>query len=178
MTAANLNLGAGTLYWAPLASTEPMNLTTAWAVAWKKIGYTQEGHTMTYDLTTEDIYVAEEIEPVLVENTKLAVMVGFAMAEMTVQSLTLALNGGTVTTTATETTFDPPNPALAPTAVMLGWESRSADERIVWRNCVQTKAVEIKRAKAPTYVTLPVAFKVLKPSSGRSYKHIVSLARN
>lgn len=180
LAAANLNLGAGTLYWAVLGSTEPTTLTAAWAVAWKKVGYTKEGHVFKYAQTTEGIYVAEEIEPVLMENTKLAIGVGFAMAEMTAPSLTIAMNGGTTTSTATEATFEPPDPGANPTEIMLGWESRSADERIVWRRCVQGGEIEMKRAKAPDYVTLPVSFTCLKPTTAgvRSFKQILSLARS
>lgn len=177
MQAVNLNLGAGTLYSAPVGSTEPIDNAAAWAAAWIKVGYTSEGHTFNYELTTEDIYVAEEIEPVLAENTKLAVGIQFAMAEITVASLKLAFNGGTASTGAASTTFTPPAATAKPGEVALGWESRSGDERWIIRRAVQTKAVEIKRMKPPAYATIPVAFKALKPSSGSSFVAIVLNAR-
>lgn len=177
MQAVNLNMGAGTLYAAPVGTVEPVDNTTAWNAAWIKIGFTKEGHTLKYELTTEGIMVAEEIEPVLFENTKLMTGVQFAMAELIGKNLVLAMSGGTLVTGAASTTYTPPNPGLAPPQVALAWESRDASERWIWRRCVQTGPVEIKRAKAPDYATIPVAFSVVKPPTGASFVAIVTNAR-
>lgn len=178
VNADTMQIGAGWLYIGDVGSTEPTDLTTAWDADFVKIGYTEEGHTFTYDLTLEGIYVAEEIEPVRYENARLAMMVEFAMAEITATNLKRAMNGGTITTTANDATVTPPSATAAPTYKALGWESFDAQERIVWRKCVQAKPVAIARKKAPAYATMPVGFQVVKVAGSAPFVHIFDIDRS
>lgn len=173
-------LGAGWLYINTQATpVEPTTIAGAWDANWIKLGYTSEGHTFTWDMTTEGIYVAEEKLPVLNEVTKLQPMIQFNAAEITATNLQRALGGGTITTTANEATFTPPSFDTAPAVVALAWESHAADERIIWRKCQTAKPVEIKRQKAPNYATLPMAFSIRKPAGTTApFVHIFAIARH
>ena len=117
--ASNISLGAGTLYVAALGSTEPTDVTTALAAAWKEIGYTEEGSEISIEVSSDPVEVAEEIDPVLHVMAGRTVSISFAMAENTARNLTLALNGGTVSTGAGVTSYEPPAPSAAQ-RVMLG----------------------------------------------------------
>ena len=60
-TAANLALGPGYLYIAALGTTEPVDNITAWAtvsVNWVALGYTDQGSTFNYQLSTSQVLVA------------------------------------------------------------------------------------------------------------------------
>lgn len=167
-----VKVGPGILYVAPLLSTEPTNLTTAWAtvdVDWVPIGYTEEGHEATVEPSFEPIEVAEELEPIRYEETTREITVAFSAAELTYANLARALNGGTVVTSGAGAnqivTFEPP--ALGSvTRLMLGWESQDHEERWVFRECTQTGSVAIPRRKAPDKALIPMEFKVVSPGGG------------
>jgi hypothetical protein len=150
-------LGPGRLYIAPVGSTEPTDLTTPWAAAWVDLGYTEEGHSFSSSTSFDPIEVAEELDPLSYEATGRESSVAFALAQMTSKNLSRALNGGTLTTGTGIVTFEPPDPG-AEVRVALGWESRDAKERWVWRKCLQTGDVEIARRKAPDKATIPCNF--------------------
>ncbi len=110
---ANVTTGPGTLYYAPLGTTEPATRVADWPAGWVPIGYTAEGHTFNTSLNVDNIEVAELLDPVRRVTTSRDSRVAFAMAEMTLAHLKLALNGGTVTpddavlTDAATTNADP-----------------------------------------------------------------------
>lgn len=152
-----IRVGPGILYIAPVGSTEPVDLTTAWAAAWVPLGYTEEGHAFSASPSFEPVEVAEEIDPIRYEPTGREMGVEFAAAEMTALNLSRAMNGGTVTTGTGIVTFEPPTPGFE-VRVALGWESVDKKERWVWRRCLQTGDVEIARRKAPDKATIPMSF--------------------
>ncbi|MFN2166827.1 MAG: hypothetical protein ACK2U9_11275 [Anaerolineae bacterium] len=63
---------------------------TALPSAWRAVGYTEDGTTITTELTNEEIEVAEEYDPVLYVMTKRKVMLSVQMAEATRRMLVLA----------------------------------------------------------------------------------------
>lgn len=154
---SNLTLGAGTLYIAPLSSTEPVDLVSAWPVAWTPLGYTADGSSISYDLKTATVEVAEELDPVLYVTTSRAIKVSASLAEITATNLKRALNGGTVVTGSGFVTFTPPVIG-AETRVMVGWQALDGKERWSFRKTLQTGVVKIDRKKAPAYSTIPVEF--------------------
>lgn len=87
--------GPGVLWYAPLGTTEPTAIVGAWPAGWVHLGYTAEGHQATYGLTIADVEVAELLDPVRRVTTKRDIRVAFAAAELTIEHLKLALNGGT-----------------------------------------------------------------------------------
>lgn len=171
---AQVKIGPGRLYSAPLGTTEPVDLSTAWGAAWIDLGYTESGHTFNYAFTSEDILVAEELIPVKVLPTSAQGTVDFSMAQITLANMKRAFNGGTITTGTGFSTYEPPDPA-AQVRSMLGWESDDALERLVWRQVIQVGNISIPRGKAPNKALIPVSFKLEKPT-GAPFKHIAATA--
>lgn len=172
-----VRLGPGRLFSAPLGTTEPTDLATAWVAAWIDLGYTDSGHTFNYSFTAEDIPVAEELDPIRVVPTGRAGSVDFSMAQITLANLKRAFNGGTITAGAggTFSTWEPPEPA-SQVRTMLGWESDDALERVVWRQVIQTGNIAIPRGKAPAKALIPVSFKLEKPTGVAPFKYFAATA--
>lgn len=166
-----VRVGPGTLYIAPVGSTEPTDLASAWDAAWTDLGYTEDGHAVNLEQTFEDVPVAEELEPVAILQTARNLSVSFSLAEMTADNFNIAMNGGTVTVGATETTFEPPAAGTF-TYMALGWESDDGLERMVFRKGINTGSGEIARRKAPQKALIPVQFRFVKPSGQQSFVYI------
>ena len=154
--------GPGYLFMAPLGSTLPTDLTTAWDAAWVPLGYTAEGSTFSIEPNFESITVAEELEEIDVVETGRIYTINYALAQITAANLQAAQNGGTITTGTGIVTYTPPVPGDV-THRMLGWESVAGDERIAWKKCVQTGNVSIARQKAPNMATIPQTWRAVKP---------------
>lgn len=177
----NVTLGAGTIFAAPLGTAEPVDLATAWAAAWGEIGYTEEGNTFSYELSNERIEVAEELDAVKIATTGRNIKVAFSHAELTLENLARALNGGAIVADAAAggpnfSTYTPPELG-AETRIMLGWESEDGEERWVFRQCFQTGNVEVARKKAPNKALIPVEFTLEKPAGVPPFKTIFATAR-
>lgn len=171
-TATNVRVGPGTLYIAPLGSTEPTDLTAAWDAAWVEMGYTHEGSTVGMEQTFEDITVEEEYDPVDTLQTARAITVNVAAAEMTARNLQIAFNGGTITAGTEIVTFTPPEAGQV-TRVMIGWEADDGKERWVFRRCMQTGSLDIARRKAPNKATIGLAFRATMPDLGAPFVAIM-----
>lgn len=156
-------VGPGWLYVAPLGSTLPTDLATAWDAAFVQVGYTEAGHEFEIAPEFEDIQVAEELSPIATYETARNYNVRFNMAEYTAGNLQTALNGGTITAGTGIVTFEPPDAGVF-TEVMLGWEASDGLQRRVWKRCIQTGSIVISHNKAPARATIPVDFKVLIPT--------------
>lgn len=171
-----LSLGAGTLYAAPLSSTEPTDLASAWPAAWAQLGYTEDGSETKYDLKVEQVKVAEELDPVLYVSTERAISVAAALAEITATNLKRAMNGGTITSGGAYVTFDPPAIG-SESRIMVGWQSLDGQERWVFRKCLQMGSVSIGRKKAPKYATIPVEFACEVVTGAQPFKALFASAR-
>lgn len=165
-----VKVGAGLLYAAPLGTTEPTDLTTPWATVdadWAAIGYTEEGHEFASEPNFEPIEVAEEKIPIRYDKTGQEEMLSFSAAEMTVENLTRAFNGGAVTTlSGTVKRFERPDVDDADIYLMLGWESNDSEERWIFRKCIQVGSVTIARRKAPDKALIPMEFRLVVPAAG------------
>lgn len=175
-----VKVGAGILYISPVGSVEPTNLTTPWGTVdpdWLAIGYTEEGHQFSSEPSFEAIEVAEELEPIRWEQSANNSSLEFSAAEMTVENLARAFNGGTVTTlSGTVVEFEPPEIGDV-TRAAIGWESNDGEERWVFRKCLQTGNVQIARRKAPQKALVPMMFRLEKPAAGmRPWKSIMDTA--
>jgi len=172
-------LGPGYLYIAVLGSTEPTDLTTPWASvddAWTALGYTEEGSTFNYEVDSENVEVAEELDPVKVALTGRSLSLEFALAEITAANLKRALNGGTITTGTGIVTFEPP--ALGEEVrTMIGFESEDHTERWVYRQCLQVGNIAMARKKGADKSTLACSFSLEKPAAAQPFKAILSTAR-
>ena len=174
-TPAALALGPGYLYSAPIGTTEPSDLATAWTAVsanWVGTGYTDEGSSFAYSPDTDTVEVAEELDPVQVVTTGRSASVTFAMAEITATHMKLASNGGTITAGAGIVTFEPPDLGTE-VRLMLGFESEDHTERWIFRQCFQTGDISIDRRKGADRATISVEYSLEKPATGaRLYKAI------
>lgn len=161
-TSANVLLGPGLLYVAPVATTEPTNASTALPSAdWRAVGYTEDGTTFTYEITNEAIEVEEEFDPVFYRTTGRMGTVAFQMAEITRQNLALAVNLG-ADAANNAASLEPP----APNSEVRVKVALDTDDgaRWIWRQCLQASSIEIARKKAPDKTLLPVEFRLEKPT--------------
>lgn len=164
-TPGNVLIGPGDLYVAPIGTAEPASATATLNAAFRLVGYTEEGTSFSYEITTEDINVAEEFDPVRIETTARAGMVSFQMAEATRQNLALAVNSGA--DAATSGTLEPPDPGTEVRVMILLQTEEGA--RWLWRRCLQAGSIEIQRNKAPQKALLPVEFKLEKPTGAKPF---------
>lgn len=171
-TPANVRVGPGWLYIAPLGSTEPTDLAAAWDAAWVALGYTDEGPEFVFDRTVEEVMVAEELDPIKIFETRRSARVNVAAAEMTARNLQVALNGGTINVGGTVTTFEPPD-AGDFTYVMIGWEATDGLERWIFRKALSSDTVSIPRRRSPEKAIIQLGFQVVKPDSGAAWKAIL-----
>lgn len=168
---ANVSMGPGTIYVAPLATAEPASATAALDAAWREVGYTEEGSTFTFETTVEDVEVAEEFYPVAVKTTKVSAGVKFQMAEATRRNLALALNVG-ADADATGT-LEPVTPGSEVRVMILVRKENGA--QWLFRRAFQGGTVEIRNAKAPDKTLVPVDFRLEKPSGAQPWKVYPSL---
>jgi hypothetical protein len=166
---AAVKIGAGVLYIAVLGTTEPTGPSSTQGPmpsAWSPLGYTEDGNDFSQTVTSVDLEVAEELEPVRTVVTSRASQVSFQLAQDTARNLQIALNGGSGTPTVTGGQTTPNIPAIgSEVPVMLAWESSDGLERWIYRSCLQVGAVNIGRKKGVKSL-IPVTFKLQRPASG------------
>jgi len=171
-SSANIQLGAGRLYVAPVGTTEPTTASAALPSAWRAVGYTEEGTTITVELSNEAIEVAEEVDPVLYVLASRANSLNASLAEVIRKNLALAMGVGAAEVND-GTTFEPPEPGDE-VAVMLAWDSEESagatNVRWLFRQCKVNGSIEIQRAKAPNKSMLPVTWNMEKPAGLAPWK--------
>lgn len=174
-----VKVGAGILYIGPVGILEPNDLTTPWGTVdsdWLALGYTEEGHEFSSEPSFEPIEVAEELEPIRYEQSANASRVAFSAAEMTVDNLAYAFNGGTITTlSGSVVKFEPPEIGDV-TRAALGWESNDGEERFVFRKCLQIGNISIARRKAPQKALIPMEFRLEKVAGQRPWMSVMDTA--
>lgn len=170
---SNISLGAGRLYVAPLATTEPTSASAALPSAWRPVGYTEDGTTIQTEVSNEEIEVAEEYEPVLYVNNKRTSMVSVQMAEMSRRNLALALGSG-ANEVNDGTAYEPPDPG-AEVGFMMVWDSdedptSGTNTRWLFRQCKVSGTIETQRNKAPNKALLPIEINCEKPTGLKPFK--------
>jgi hypothetical protein len=167
-----VDIGPGKLWVASLSAAAPTNATSALDESddggadgnWVPIGYTEEGSTFTYEVSSEGIEVAEELDEIASRRTSAVSKVAFAMAEATARNLTLALNGGLV---PSPTTIEPVD-LDDEERVQLVFEADNG-ARWLYRKCYNIGNVEVTNAKAPAKRLIAVEFKLEKPAVGKPW---------
>lgn len=180
---AHVFSGPGTLYAAPLGTTEPTSVTGGWPAGWVALGYTNQGSEFDDTPTFQQIKVEEEVYAIRNVLTDKKSTLTFVLSELTEQNLALALNGGiTSVVSGVETvngdgslSVQPPAPGLEG-RVMLGWDSipkagssgtaLNVFGRLVLRQCIQTGAVKMVHRKGSNVATIACQFELEVPSGG------------
>lgn len=173
--AGHVVVGAGTLWAAAIGSPEPavgvlLPITSpatavAWPSAWTQLGYTLDGSEFDWTPKLDALEVAEQLAPLRYVTSSVEAKVMFALAEITANHVSIAFNGGVITTASGISTFVPPIVG-AEVRLMLGWDRLDGLERIIWRQCVQTGTVKQTHKRPPNMNSLPVEFNLEAPTSG------------
>ena len=179
----NVKVAAGTLYAAPLGTTEPTSCSGAWGASWYPLGYTEQGSEFDFGPSVTPITVEEEYYPIRQAITSYTGKITFVLAELTQQSLTLAMNAGigsSVVTSSQPTAptgqfyQEPVNPGTE-VRIMLGWGAEfegaadiipDAFQRFVWRQCLQVGQVKRTFRKGANKASYSVEFALEKPTTG------------
>lgn len=167
----------GLIYVAPIGTTEPTTATAALPSAWRPVGYTEEGATVSNVRNIEEVPVAEEFYPVRYETTGAEGSVAFSMAEVSRQNLALALNQGA--NAASSGLLEPPAPG-SEVRVMIAIDSAgtsstanaapgSTNARYIFRQCFQGGTIDMGFAKSPNKRLIPVTFNMEKPSGAQPW---------
>jgi hypothetical protein len=180
--------GAGTLYAAPIGTTEPTTVTGAWPAGWVALGYTDQGSELDLKPTTQAVTVEEEYWPirnvlVTYEGTLTA-----ALSEYTQQNILFALNAGIGTGQVSGTSGVESDgsiwtemPAIgSEVRVMLGWDAlpEGATQgqygifRAIVRQALQTGTVKTIRRKGSVKATIAIQFMLEKPLGVNPFRYI------
>jgi len=173
-SSANIHIGPGRLWYAPIGTTEPTSASAALPSAdWEAIGYTEEGSEVAVELTVDEVEVAEELDPVLYVNSKRTTTLTLQMAEATRKRLALVMGFG-ANESDDASSLEPPDVG-SEVGVMLVWDSEenadgnSANKRWVFRQAKPSGTVTMSRRKSPEKSTIPVDFLIEKPPTAKPF---------
>lgn len=163
----------GLLYVAPTGTTEPTTSADLAAASlpssWREVGYTEDGSVFKYDVKSEDVEVAEELDPLFSVITARSGTLEFKMAQATRRNLYLALNMGAAGAND-GTTVEPPDPSAMVRVMLLHVSNDAGSVRgTLFRQCFNTGGLEEDFSKAPKKVLLPVTFKLEKPTGKKPF---------
>lgn len=161
-------VGPGLLYVAPIGTTEPANTAALAAAslpsAWREVGYTEDGSVWKYETKSEDIEVAEELDPIMSVIVARTGSLEFKMKQASRRNLALALNVGAAAAND-DTLLEPPDPEDMVRVMLLHVSNDAGNARgILFRQCFNTGGLEVDWSKAPKTPLLPVMFKLEKPT--------------
>lgn len=171
-TPSEVTTGPGTLYVAPIGTTEPASATATLDAAWRDVGYTDGGINTSFQTTTEPVEVDQEFWPVDRKTTGQSGSISTVLAQINRMNLALALNVGA--DAAATGTIEPPAPGAEVEVMVL----HKTDDGAIWifRRCLQSGAIEIGSAKAPAKRGIPVTFEMMKPDGALPFKVWPSLS--
>lgn len=137
------------------ADSVPINGT--WGANWVPIGATEEGVTLAFSRSTENITVEESATPVDVRTTELNFSVNCALSEDTFSTMRVAFGGGTITTTpATSSTPGVQRLRVSPELEQFALGFEGKNEFGMWRRIlipvvlsVADAEAQFRRASAP-----------------------------
>ena len=135
----------------PADTSAALNATPA-ASAWSDVGGTTDGVTLSIENTYGELEVDQVVELVGSRLTKRATTVQTNMAEVTLENLAYALNGGTAASGSGYKTYEPnaADSATQPSysAVLFdGWAPGSYRRRIIVRKVLSTDSAELAYTK-------------------------------
>lgn len=157
---SNISIGPGLMFVAPLGTTVPTNASSALDAAFVEVGYTEDGSTFAYSISSSPVEVAEELDPIRMVTTGRTTTVTLSMAEATRRNLALALNAGAGAAN-NAAAIDPPAPGAE--VRVIGVINCDNGARWLFRQMFQTGNVEVRRKKAPDKTLITVTFSLEKP---------------
>lgn len=164
---AEVLIGTGTLYIAPEGTAFPADPSVAPDVAWVDVGYSEEGWSFNVDRTIEDVEVAEEMEPIDVQQTKRDVRIVGASAQASIENFKLAMGGGTIATAAgppATKTYTPSGVEVLDRKALLfrgkAPSGKVRDTKVP--HAISVAAVEMASKKAPDKTLLAMEWRIIK----------------
>lgn len=144
---SNLVLGTATIYAGAVGATEPVDAVAAPAVAWTDLGATTDGVTLTVNQEFTELEADQIVDIPGSRLIKRSFTIETNLAELTLDNLKLALNGGTVTTVAGKGTYTPTVVATVNepvyTALLIdGAAPNGKRRRIIVRKALSTDDIE------------------------------------
>lgn len=99
LNADNVRVGLnGNIYLAPVGTTAPTDLDTAWAAGWMDLGYlSEDGVSMEYSTDTTDINAWQSLSPVRKVLTSVDMTLGFTAIELKTATVKLYFPSSTMT---------------------------------------------------------------------------------
>lgn len=193
--ASHVNVGVGTLYVAPVGTTEPTSVTGAWAAGWQPLGYTDQGSVFTFTPAFQEVTVEEEYYPLRQSPNGAKAEMTFALAEATAQNMLIVLNAGVGTTQVATATGTNPDGSIwveppiigQEVRLMIGWDSlvEGAAQptpgtipfgRMIMRQCLQTGAVSETHRRGSNKRMYAATFSVEKPATLQPFRFIYPAA--
>jgi hypothetical protein len=177
-TISDVLIGTGVLYAANKGTAFPgadSTTATEWAEiasGWSDVGYSEDGWTLEYDKSFEDIMVAEEIDPIKSVKTAQEIRITGTLAQASLTNLNLAFGGGTLDEDDTaygdgyDTLVPPATTGFNEKSLLLVTEGASgAIRHFQIPRAVNVGAFSMAHQKAPQKVLIAVEFKILVPDS-------------
>jgi hypothetical protein len=176
VTASNFLAGPGALWIASFGATEPADsdvANTFSASGWTDVGGTQDGVTVAHEREFFELECDQIVEIPASRETKRVTTVATNLAEPTLDNLRYTLNGGTVTASASYSSYDPDDAGAsqAPTywaVAFIGKAPGGFNRRLFVRKVLSVESVTTPYKKG-TQTLYPVTFKshyvssVIKP---------------
>lgn len=147
VTTTNLVLGSARIYSGLVGAVEPVDsLAVPSSAVWTDLGGTKDGVNLTVQQKFANLDVDQIVDLVDQRVTSRGFIVETHAAELTLENLKLAMNGGTVTTLAQVKTFTPDvtnNSTLANYSALIidGQAPNGKARRIIVRKALVTKDV-------------------------------------
>jgi hypothetical protein len=168
LDATEVRLGVtGHLYKAPVGTTMPTDVTTELNAAFKELGYTESGPSISADNTTERFTPWQSKVPVREQLTEQMITAAFTLWQRNADTLKMAWGGGTVTGTTTRV-FTPP---AVPTVNEGAFVFEIVDGAIIDRHLIERASIllngEVSFAKN-TVTGFPIQLTYLAPAGGGS----------
>jgi hypothetical protein len=157
--------GNGHIYIAPVGTTAPTDIATAWAAGWIDLGYaTEDGVTLTVGRTITDITAWQSFHPIRRAITAMNITVAFVLQQWNENTTRLAFGGGAITTTAgppAHYLYTPPDPEdLDERAVGVEWADGTKTYRLVIPRAIVTDDVSTQLVRTDT-AQLPITMGVI-----------------
>jgi hypothetical protein len=135
LDADNVRVGlTGHVYIAPIGTTAPVDLTTAWGAGWSEVGYlSDDGVEMAYSTDTEDINAWQSLSPVRKVLTSVDMTLAFTCLELKTSTITLYFPGSTMTDVSgtVHSLAIPAAPGPDERAIGLEWVDGSITNRLI-----------------------------------------------
>lgn len=157
----------GTVYVAPVGTTQPTTPTATPAAAWKDLGFiTEDGATFTDSKEIEDIQAWQSFYPVRKIINSKEVTLSFALQQWDEKTIPLAFGGGTITNPSVGVwRYVPPSPeTLDERALMIDWLDGVKAYRLIIPKGLVTEAVETQLVRT-SEAELPITFSAV-PTAG------------